>query len=80
MRGDKKKALMELEKALRLDPEFVETYYWLWKIDEESYELALKYRKACEAEKLKILKKYDEFPQLCHFVDQISVEQRRERD
>jgi len=80
MRGDKKKAFAELEKALGLDREFIETYYWLWKIDEEEYEMALKYRKACDSEKLKLLKKYDEFPQLCQFADQISIEQRKEKD
>lgn len=67
-------AKMELEKSLKLNPDFPETYYWLWKVDPQETEMALRYKKDCEAQKLQMAKKFEEFPQVCQFLEEISEE------
>lgn len=71
-RGAVKEALAELEKARKLNPEFPETFFWLWKADPQEKELALKYKRDCETQKLQLSKKFEEFPQLCHFQSEVS--------
>lgn len=71
-RGGVKEAQAELEKSRKLNPEFPETLFWLWRIDPTEKDLALKYKRDCETQRLQLSKKFEEFPQLCHFVSEVS--------
>ena len=61
----------ELEKQYELEAEFPETYYWMWKADPKMVDKALRYKRDCETQKMKLVKKFEEFPQLCHFLPEV---------
>lgn len=65
------KASVELEKAKRLSPSFIEVDYWLWKINPAKKEFGLKYRKTCESQKVALAKEFEDFPQMCHFLPEV---------
>lgn len=61
----------ELERGADLEADFPEQYYWMWKADPKMVDKALRYKRDCETQKLKLVKKFEEFPQLCHFLSEV---------
>ena len=79
LKGRKKEALLFFENAQKLKPNFIETSYWIWKLDPKEVDEAVKYKKACETQKSSRMKEFEDFPQLCHFLPEtIGIEGRND--
>lgn len=65
-------SFLELQKK---DPNFIESYYWIWRSNPKNTEAASKYKKQCELDPLKLAKAYPDFPQLCKFSSQVAVKE-----
>jgi len=59
-------------KAAELNPDFPEISYWLWKVNPQRLDAGLKYKHACETQKMKWVKKFEEFPWICQYQNEVS--------
>lgn len=60
-----------LEHASEKDPQFPESYYWLWKADPEKEEYGIKYVTLCRNPDARLLRKYKDFPFLCSHISEM---------